>query len=103
MSPPLLTPAPPQHCRSPWSCVPSTAAHRGPMSPAPRPRPPQVAKKLTLKLNEVDFYEAFMEEPVTIPDKPNSKEEIVSFVEEHRRWGRPSGTRPAWASALGTR
>ncbi|EDL94694.1 rCG20197, isoform CRA_b [Rattus norvegicus] len=28
-----------------------------------------------------------MEEPVTIPDKPNSEEEIVSFVEEHRRWG----------------
>ncbi|KAB0394722.1 hypothetical protein E2I00_017345 [Balaenoptera physalus] len=28
---------------------------------------------------------AFMEEPVTIPDKPNSEEEIVSFVEEHRR------------------
>lgn len=45
-----------------------------------------MAKKLTLKLNEIDFYEAFMEEPVTIPDKPNSKEEIVSFVEEHRRW-----------------
>lgn len=47
-----------------------------------------MAKKLTLKLNEIDFYEAFMEEPVTIPDKPNSKEEIVSFVEEHRRWAR---------------
>lgn len=46
-----------------------------------------MAKKLTLKLNEIDFYEAFMDEPVTIPDKPNSEEEIVSFVEEHRRWG----------------
>ncbi|XP_003500330.1 calsequestrin-1 [Cricetulus griseus] len=45
----------------------------------------KVAKKLTLKLNEIDFYEAFMDEPVTIPDKPNSEEEIVSFVEEHRR------------------
>nr|5CRH_A Chain A, Calsequestrin-1 [Homo sapiens]5CRH_B Chain B, Calsequestrin-1 [Homo sapiens] len=45
----------------------------------------KVAKKLTLKLNEIDFYEAFMEEPVTIPDKPNSEEEIVNFVEEHRR------------------
>lgn len=51
-----------------------------------------MAKKLTLKLNEIDFYEAFMEEPVTIPDKPNSEEEIVSFVEEHRRWGAGSGT-----------
>uniref|UniRef100_A0A8D0WHX3 Calsequestrin n=2 Tax=Sus scrofa TaxID=9823 RepID=A0A8D0WHX3_PIG len=47
----------------------------------------KVAKKLTLKLNEIDFYEAFMEEPVTIPDKPNSEEEIVHFVEKHRRWG----------------
>ena len=45
----------------------------------------KVAKKLTLKLNEIDFYEAFMEEPVTIPDKPNSEEEIVSFVEAHKR------------------
>lgn len=58
------------------------------MSPAPIPHPlPQkVAKKLTLKLNEIDFYEAFMEEPVTIPDKPNSEEEIVNFVEAHKRW-----------------
>ncbi|KYO29601.1 hypothetical protein Y1Q_0020750 [Alligator mississippiensis] len=45
----------------------------------------KVAKKLTLKLNEIDFYEPFMEEPVTIPDKPNSEEEIVKFVEEHKR------------------
>lgn len=53
----------------------------------PLPPPSKVAKKLTLKLNEIDFYEAFMEEPVTIPDKPNSEEEIVNFVEKHRRWG----------------
>ncbi|GAB0201129.1 calsequestrin-1 [Grus japonensis] len=45
----------------------------------------KVAKKLTLKLNEIDFYEPFMEEPLTIPDRPNSKEEIVAFVEEHKR------------------
>ncbi|KAM9264381.1 LOW QUALITY PROTEIN: calsequestrin-1 [Morus bassanus] len=45
----------------------------------------KVAKKLTLKLNEIDFYEPFMEEPVTIPNRPNSKEEIVAFVEEHKR------------------
>ncbi|XP_014817241.1 PREDICTED: calsequestrin-1, partial [Calidris pugnax] len=44
----------------------------------------KVAKKLTLKLNEIDFYEPFMEEPMTIPDRPNSKEEIVAFVEEHK-------------------
>uniref|UniRef100_A0A8C7VQW5 Calsequestrin n=1 Tax=Oncorhynchus mykiss TaxID=8022 RepID=A0A8C7VQW5_ONCMY len=47
-----------------------------------------VAKELTLKMNEVDFYEPFMEEPVTLPDRPNSEEEIVAFVTEHRRYGR---------------
>ncbi|KAM9454909.1 calsequestrin-2-like [Clarias gariepinus] len=44
-----------------------------------------VAKQLTLKINEVDFYEPFMDEPVTIPDKPNSESEIVDFVNRHRR------------------
>uniref|UniRef100_A0A8C9WVH6 Calsequestrin n=1 Tax=Sander lucioperca TaxID=283035 RepID=A0A8C9WVH6_SANLU len=44
-----------------------------------------VAKELTLKLNEVDFYEPFMEEPVTIPGKPHSEEDLVEFITEHRR------------------
>ncbi|GAA6105175.1 calsequestrin-2-like [Tachysurus ichikawai] len=44
-----------------------------------------VAKQLTLKINEVDFYEPFMDEPVTIPGKPNSENEIVDFVNRHRR------------------
>ncbi|TSK17871.1 Calsequestrin-2 [Bagarius yarrelli] len=44
-----------------------------------------VAKQLTLKINEVDFYEPFMDEPVTIPGKPNSENEIVDFVIRHRR------------------
>ncbi|KAL3056359.1 hypothetical protein OYC64_018947 [Pagothenia borchgrevinki] len=44
-----------------------------------------VAKELTLKMNEVDFYEPFMEEPVTIPGKPHSEEELVKFINEHRR------------------
>uniref|UniRef100_A0A672JTR7 Calsequestrin n=1 Tax=Salarias fasciatus TaxID=181472 RepID=A0A672JTR7_SALFA len=44
-----------------------------------------VAKELTLKLNEVDFYEPFMEEPVTIPGRPLSEEELVEFITEHRR------------------
>uniref|UniRef100_A0A673IXP2 Calsequestrin n=1 Tax=Sinocyclocheilus rhinocerous TaxID=307959 RepID=A0A673IXP2_9TELE len=44
-----------------------------------------VAKQLTLKMNEIDFYEPFMDEPVTIPDKPNTEEEIVDFVNQHRR------------------
>ncbi|KAK3510382.1 hypothetical protein QTP70_005858 [Hemibagrus guttatus] len=44
-----------------------------------------VAKQLTLKMNEVDFYEPFMDEPVTIPGKPNSENEIVDFVNRHRR------------------
>lgn len=45
----------------------------------------QVAKQLTLKMNEVDFYEPFMDEPVTIPGKPNSENELVDFVNQHRR------------------
>lgn len=45
----------------------------------------QVAKELTLKMNEVDFYEPFMEEAVTIPDKPHTEEELVAFITEHRR------------------
>ncbi|XP_063301881.1 calsequestrin-2 [Pelobates fuscus] len=44
-----------------------------------------VAKALTLKLNEVDFYEPFMDEPITIPDKPYSEEEIVDFITKHKR------------------
>ncbi|XP_026000532.1 calsequestrin-2 isoform X1 [Astatotilapia calliptera] len=44
-----------------------------------------VAKELSLKLNEVDFYEPFMEEPVSIPGKPHSEEELVEFITEHRR------------------
>lgn len=47
--------------------------------------PTQVAKELTLKLNEVDFYEPFMEEPLTIPGKPHTEEELVDFITEHRR------------------
>lgn len=45
----------------------------------------QVAKQLTLKMNEIDFYEPFMDEPVTIPGKPNTEEEIADFVNQHRR------------------
>ncbi|XP_032655814.1 calsequestrin-2 [Chelonoidis abingdonii] len=44
-----------------------------------------VAKKLALKLNEVDFYEPFMDEPVHVPDKPYTEEELVEFVKEHKR------------------
>ncbi|XP_048458943.1 calsequestrin-2 isoform X2 [Rhincodon typus] len=44
-----------------------------------------VAKKLSLKMNEVDFYEPFMDDSVTIPDKPHSEEEIVEFIQEHKR------------------
>ncbi|XP_059231817.1 calsequestrin-2 [Mustela nigripes] len=44
-----------------------------------------VAKKLSLKMNEVDFYEPFMDEPIVIPDKPYTEEEIVEFVKEHQR------------------
>ncbi|XP_011788483.1 PREDICTED: calsequestrin-2 isoform X2 [Colobus angolensis palliatus] len=44
-----------------------------------------VAKKLSLKMNEVDFYEPFMDEPIAIPNKPYTEEEIVEFVKEHQR------------------
>ncbi|KAG7221438.1 hypothetical protein INR49_017207, partial [Caranx melampygus] len=46
---------------------------------------PKIAKKLKLKLNEVDFYEPFMEEPVTIPGKPYIESELVEYVEQHDR------------------
>uniref|UniRef100_A0ABI0P550 Calsequestrin n=1 Tax=Bos taurus TaxID=9913 RepID=A0ABI0P550_BOVIN len=52
-----------------------------------------VAKKLSLKMNEVDFYEPFMDEPIAIPDKPYTEEELVEFVKEHQRslgWIGPS-------------
>ncbi|KAA0722918.1 Calsequestrin-1 Aspartactin [Triplophysa tibetana] len=45
----------------------------------------QIAKKLNLKLNEVDFYEPFMADPVTIPGKPYTEDDIVSYIEEHNR------------------
>lgn len=46
----------------------------------------QLAKKLKLKMNEVDFYEPFMEEPVSIPGKPYTEAELVEFIEQHDRW-----------------
>lgn len=44
-----------------------------------------MAKELSLKLNQVDFYEPFMEEPVTIPGRPLSEENLLEFITEHRR------------------
>uniref|UniRef100_A0A8C1SAV3 Calsequestrin n=1 Tax=Cyprinus carpio TaxID=7962 RepID=A0A8C1SAV3_CYPCA len=46
---------------------------------------PKIANKLNLKMNEVDFYEPFMNKPVTIPGKPYTEDDIVSFIEEHDR------------------
>ncbi|MEQ2157554.1 hypothetical protein GOODEAATRI_003000 [Goodea atripinnis] len=40
-----------------------------------------VAKELTLKLNEVDFYEPFMDEPVTIPGRPHSEKKLEDDIE----------------------
>ncbi len=37
-------------------------------------------------MNEVDFYEPFMNKAVTIPGKPYMEDDIVSFIEEHDRW-----------------
>ncbi|XP_077440016.1 calsequestrin-2-like [Vanacampus margaritifer] len=44
-----------------------------------------VAKHLSLKMNEVNFYEPFMEEPVVLPGRPLSEMDIVDFVNQHRR------------------
>lgn len=36
-------------------------------------------------MNEVDFYEPFMEEPAILPGRPLSEMDIVEFVNQHRR------------------
>jgi len=46
----------------------------------------QVAKHLSLKMNEVNFYEPFMEEPAILPGRPLSEMDIVDFVNQHRRF-----------------
>ena len=46
----------------------------------------QIAKKLRLKLNEVDLFEPFMEESVTIPGKPYTEDELIRYIEEHDRY-----------------
>lgn len=46
----------------------------------------QVAKALEMKLNEVDFYEPFMDNPVLIPGKPYTEEELVKFIEDNDRY-----------------
>ncbi|XP_029941639.1 calsequestrin-2-like [Salarias fasciatus] len=43
------------------------------------------AKHLSLKINEVNFYEPFMEEPAILPGRPLSEMDIVEFVTQHRR------------------
>ncbi|KAM5127066.1 calsequestrin-2-like, partial [Mantella aurantiaca] len=45
----------------------------------------KVARVLTLKMNEVDFYEPFMDEPITVPEKPYTEEELVDFIHQHKR------------------
>lgn len=44
-----------------------------------------MAKHLSLKMNEVNFYEPFMEEPAILPGRPLSEMDIVEFVHQHRR------------------
>ncbi|CAL8289124.1 unnamed protein product [Lota lota] len=44
-----------------------------------------VAKHLSLKMNEVNFYEPFMEEPAILPGRPLSEMDIVEYVQQHRR------------------
>lgn len=45
----------------------------------------QMAKHLSLKMNEVNFYEPFMEEPAILPGRPLTELDIVEFVNQHRR------------------
>uniref|UniRef100_A0AAQ5YIE1 Calsequestrin n=1 Tax=Amphiprion ocellaris TaxID=80972 RepID=A0AAQ5YIE1_AMPOC len=45
----------------------------------------KVAKALELKLNDVDFYEPFIDDPVLIPGKPYSEDELVKFIEDNDR------------------
>lgn len=42
-----------------------------------------------MKLNEVDFYEPFMDDPVLIPGKPYTEEELVKFIEDNDRYLSP--------------
>ncbi|XP_037552552.1 calsequestrin-2-like [Nematolebias whitei] len=44
-----------------------------------------VAKHLSLKMNEVNFYEPFMEEPAILPGRPLLEMDIVDYVNQHRR------------------
>lgn len=44
-----------------------------------------MAKHLSLKMNEVNFYEPFMEEPAILPGRPLSETDIIEFVKQHRR------------------
>ncbi|XP_061571589.1 calsequestrin-2-like [Cololabis saira] len=44
-----------------------------------------VAKHMSLKMNEVNFYEPFMEEPAILPGRPLTEMDIVDFVNQHRR------------------
>ncbi|KAF6719199.1 Calsequestrin-2 [Oryzias melastigma] len=44
-----------------------------------------VAKHLSLKMNAINFYEPFMEEPAILPGRPLSEMDIVEFVTQHRR------------------
>lgn len=63
----------------------------------------QVAKKLSLKMNEVDFYEPFMDEPIAIPNKPHTEDELVEFVKEHQRcqrWQMGAGGLGNWEEPL---
>ncbi|XP_035385445.1 calsequestrin-1b isoform X2 [Electrophorus electricus] len=46
---------------------------------------PQIATNLKLDLNEVNFYEPFMDEPVIIPGKPYTEAELIDYIEEHDR------------------
>lgn len=45
----------------------------------------QIAKSLKLDLNDVDFYEPFIQTPVSVPGKPYTEEELVNYIEDNNR------------------
>uniref|UniRef100_A0AAR2KVF5 Calsequestrin n=1 Tax=Pygocentrus nattereri TaxID=42514 RepID=A0AAR2KVF5_PYGNA len=45
----------------------------------------KIAKRLNLDMNDVDFYEPFIDSPFSIPGKPYTEEDLVNFIEDNIR------------------
>lgn len=53
-------------------------------------------------MNEVNFYEPFMEEPAILPGRPLSEMDIVEFVNQHRRSSCVTLFKKAFVTAIKT-